>query len=86
MVDRMEIVQTPEARAAFQRATGPLRITTDLDAELFGERLHFGTLVGDIHDWTVVETLADPESDRVVVAVAPTSDASRHPAFRLLRP
>ena len=70
MVDRTEIVQTPEARAAFQGATGPLRITTDLDAELFGERLHFGTLVGDIHDWSVVETLADPESDRVVVAVA----------------
>jgi hypothetical protein len=85
-VGRMEIVQTREAHAAFQHATGPLRITTDLEAELFGERLHFGTLVGDIHDWTVVERLADPESDRVVVTVEPTSDASRHPTFRLLLP
>ena len=80
---RIQVSQTAEAHAAFQNADGPRRISTDIEAELFGERLHCGTLVGDIYDWVVVESEVDPSTGRVEVVIEPTSDAARNPTFRL---
>jgi hypothetical protein len=56
----------------------------EIEAELFGERLHCGTLVGDIYEWGIVETAVDPDTGQVDLAIEPTSDAARHPTFRLV--
>ncbi len=81
----IELVQSPEANAAFLKATGPVRLATAVVAEMFGQRILAGYLSGEIVDWEISSQAIDRETGTIRLTITPTSEQSRNPVFTFSR-